>query len=54
MVRMKLRFTYHARSQALDRVILESLIAEAIRNPDSVEPARGTALACRKMTKMVY
>lgn len=48
---MKLRFTHHARSQALFRGILESLIAGTIRKPDSVEPAPGGALMCRKLTE---
>ena len=48
---MKLWFTHHARSQAIDRVISESLIAEVIRNPDSAEPAPGNAVRYMKLTE---
>ena len=46
---MKLKFTYHAQSQALARRIHESRVAETIRNSDSVELAPGGAVAYRKL-----
>ena len=45
---MKLRFTYHAQSQALARSIAESRVANTIRNPDGVAPAAGNATLYRK------
>jgi len=45
---MKLRFTYHAQSQALARHIDESRVAETIRRPDFTGPARGSAAIYRK------
>ena len=46
---MKFRFTNHAKSQLLDRDIALSRAIETIRKPDSVEPAPGNVLACRKL-----
>lgn len=45
---MKIRFTNHAQSQALAREIPESLIAEAVRSPDSTDSAPGGAMMYRK------
>jgi hypothetical protein len=48
---VKFRFTYHAQSQAIDRIISESLIAEVVRHPDSVEPAPAGAMLFQKLTE---
>ncbi len=45
---MKLFFTYHAQSKALERHIHESIVADIIRNPDSIEPAKAGAFLYRK------
>jgi len=42
---MKLRFTYHAQSQALARHIHESRVADTIRKPDEVSEAKDGAMA---------
>jgi len=42
---MKLRFTYHAQSQALARHIHESRVADTIRTPDEVSEAKDGASA---------
>lgn len=41
---MRVRFTYHARSQALSRNINESRITDTLRNPDFAGPAAGDAM----------
>ncbi len=45
---MKLRFTYHAQSQALARDIHESRVAETIKIPDNIRQAPGDAVAYQK------
>ena len=45
---MKIKFTYHAQYQALERHIDMSLITDALRNPDSHGEAPGGALFYRK------
>lgn len=45
---MKLRFTYHAQSQALARFIHESRVANTIRRPDFTESAASGATLYRK------
>ena len=37
---MRLRFTYHAQSQALARHIHESRVADTIRKPDKITEAK--------------
>lgn len=45
---MRLYFTYHAQSKALERHITESIVADVLRHPDNVEFAKGNALLYRK------
>jgi len=45
---VRLRFTYHAQSQALARHIHESRVADTIRSHDSAEQTAGGAVLFRK------